>query len=260
MASWDPAQYLRFGDERTRPFLDLIGQIPQSTRPITTISDIGCGPGHLTQFLRQRWPSAAITGVDSSPAMIERATREHAGDGVRYALADAASWLPTEATDLIVSNATFQWLPDQFATIERLLAGLSPHGVVAIGVPDNADRPTHRLLDELAAESRFTGRFDNIRPFDPIPPVDYVDFFAPRGFTVNAWSTTYLHILQGENPVYEWIAGTRLRPYLAALADEPQLRDEFIADYRAALRTAFPARDWGTPLPFRRTFVVAVRN
>ncbi|GAB19607.1 trans-aconitate 2-methyltransferase [Gordonia effusa NBRC 100432] len=260
MASWDPAQYLRFGDERTRPFLDLIGQIPESGSSVTSIADIGCGPGHLTRYLRLRWPSAAIVGVDSSAPMVERARAENTDEGVRYELADASSWLPTDPVDIMVSNATFQWLPDQFATIERLLTRLSPDGTIAIGVPDNADRPTHRLLDELAAEPRFAGRFDEIRSFDPMPPTDYADFFAPRGFAVNAWSTTYLHILRGEDPVYEWVSGTRLRPYLAALADAPQLRDEFIADYRAALRTAFPPRDWGTPLPFRRTFVVATRD
>ena len=76
---------------------------------------------------------------------------------------------------------------------------------------------------------------------------------------VDAWETTYLHVLTGPDPVFTWISGTGARPVLQALPD--RLRDEFEREYRAALRAAYPADDSGAVvLPFRRVFVVARRG
>jgi trans-aconitate 2-methyltransferase len=74
---------------------------------------------------------------------------------------------------------------------------------------------------------------------------------------VDAWETTYVHLLQGEDPVLDWVKGTGLRPVLTALADDPKAREAFLAEYRAALREAYPAGAHGTPFPFRRIFAVA---
>jgi len=68
---------------------------------------------------------------------------------------------------------------------------------------------------------------------------------------------TYLHVLTGPNPVFRWISGTGARPVLQALPDD--LRTRFISDYQQLLNTAYPARRYGTVLPFRRVFVVANR-
>jgi trans-aconitate 2-methyltransferase len=73
MADWDPALYLHYSTERTRPAIDLLSRI--STGEPARIVDLGCGPGNSTALLHQRWPTAHITGVDSSPAMIEEASR-----------------------------------------------------------------------------------------------------------------------------------------------------------------------------------------
>ncbi len=260
MSTWDPAQYLRFGDERTRPFVDLVGQIPTDPdHPIRSIVDVGCGPGHLMSVLRRRWPDASIIGMDSSAEMIAQAKATNGDAGVEYVLADASSWTPPQPVDLIISNATLQWLPDQFATLTQLLRSVTEHGTVAVGVPDNGDSPTHTLLDDLAVEDEFASHLVGLRPWRRTMPIDYVDFFAGQGFMTNAWSTTYLHILTGVDPVFEWVSGTRARPYLQRLDAAPALREKFEARYRAGLREAFPARDWGTPLPFRRTFAVAMR-
>jgi trans-aconitate 2-methyltransferase len=57
--------------------------------------------------------------------------------------------------------------------------------------------------------------------------------------------------------VLDWAKGTALRPVLTALADDPEATDGFLAAYRDLLREAYPARPYGTVLPFRRLFAVA---
>ena len=65
---WDPGQYRRFADERSRPFAELLARVP-AERP-GLVADLGCGPGELTISLARRWPGAEVHGVDSSPEMI----------------------------------------------------------------------------------------------------------------------------------------------------------------------------------------------
>lgn len=55
----------------------------------------------------------------------------------------------------------------------------------------------------------------------------------------------------------DWAKGTALRPVLTALADDPEALDAFVTAYRDLLRDAYPARPYGTVLPFRRLFAVA---
>jgi trans-aconitate 2-methyltransferase len=74
----------------------------------------------------------------------------------------------------------------------------------------------------------------------------------------NAWQTTYFHILEGEDPVLEWVRGTTLRPVLERLPDGEQ--EPFLKEYGALLRKAYPMREGKTIFPFKRTFIVAVKR
>ena len=75
---------------------------------------------------------------------------------------------------------------------------------------------------------------------------------------MEAWETTYVHVLTGPHPVFRWISGTGARPVLQALPEA--LRQEFVAEYQGMLAEAYPARTYGTVLPFRRIFLVAQRS
>ena len=88
-------------------------------------------------------------------------------------------------------------------------------------------------------------------------PGTYLEVLADSGCKVDAWQTTYVHVLQGEDPVLSWVRGTGLRPVLAALS--PEDGATFEQEYSILLRTAYPARAYGTPFPFTRTFAVAHR-
>lgn len=249
---WDPATYLQFAGERGRPYADLLSQVP-ADRPGRVV-DLGCGPGQLTASLAERWPTASVVGLDSSPEMVEQA-QAYAGKRVRFAVQDLREWRPDRPVDVVISNAALQWVPGHRALLPGLVDALAPGGWLAFSVPGNFAEPSHRLLDELADDPRFAGyTHTRERPF-AYDAADYVDDLAGLGCAVNGWETTYLHTLTGPDPVFRWISGTGAHPVLQALPDG--VREEFVAEYQRRLSEAYPERAYGTLLPFRRVFVVA---
>lgn len=248
---WDPAQYARFGDERSRPFFDLTGQISVSDPGL--VVDLGCGSGELTATLTARWPAAVVRGLDSSAEMVSQAT---AADRLSFELADAATFDAT-GVDLLVSNALLQWVPGHQELLVRWAAELNTGGWLAFQVPANFGSPSHRLMRELAASARWADRLAGVlRHGDAVAEAaEYLALLTGTGLRVNAWQTSYLHVLAGPDPVLEWVRGTGLRPVLAALS--PDEAAEFVDEYAGLLREAYPAQPFGTVFPFLRTFVVA---
>ncbi|MGW2639416.1 trans-aconitate 2-methyltransferase [Streptomyces sp. NPDC001348] len=265
--AWDPAQYLRHAGHRARPFADLLARVPDLPGEPPRIADLGCGPGNVTAVLAERWPAARITGYDNSPEMLDKAHVDHAGPmagGGRldFAPADARTWTPGEPHDLIVSNATLQWVPGHVERFADWVAALKPGGTFAFQVPGNFSAPSHRLMRSLAHSARWEDRLaDVLRHGDAVlTPEEYLDRLTGLGCTADVWETTYIHLLPGEDPVLDWVKGTGLRPVLTALADDPEALEDFLAEYRTALREAYPAGPHGTPFPFRRIFAVATRE
>ena len=254
--TWDPERYLAFGDERTRPALDLLARVPLARSE--RIADLGCGPGNATALLAARWPEAAIVGLDNSPEMLAQAR----ASGVRAAWveADIAGWTPDRPFDLIYCNATLHWLGDHQSLLPRLLGYACPGGVFAAQMPRNFAAPSHALLRETAASGPWADRLAGIRDWQPVaPPEWYYDLLAPLARALDVWETEYLHALEGDDPVLAWTRGTALRPIRQAL-DAEQLA-AFEAAYAARLRTAYPRRaDGRTMFPFRRLFIVAQRS
>ncbi|MEU2775120.1 trans-aconitate 2-methyltransferase [Streptomyces sp. NPDC007162] len=266
--AWDPAQYLRHAGHRARPFADLLARVPglpgASTAGRPRIADLGCGPGNMTALLAERWPTAHITGYDNSPDMLDKALVEYegptAGGGrLDFSGADVRTWTPEAPYDLIVSNATLQWVPGHPERFADWTAALAPGGTFAFQVPGNFAAPSHRLMRDLAHSARWQGRLaETLRHEDAVlAPEAYLERLTALGCAADVWETTYIHLLTGEDPVLDWVKGTGLRPVLTALADDPEARDAFLADYRTALREAYPAGPHGTPFPFRRIFAVA---
>jgi trans-aconitate 2-methyltransferase len=249
--TWDPDRYLAYADERGRPFLDLIARIDaESPRRVV---DLGCGPGNLTGLLAQRWPDADVLGLDSSPEMIAKAQ----APGVRFTVGDLREWVADEPeqVDVLVSNATLQWVPDHLELLPRLVERVSPGGWFAFQVPGNLDEPSHTIRQELAAQERYAEHTAGVAVPDSHDPATYLEVLAAAGCSVDAWETTYLHVLTGQDPVFTWVSGTGARPTLEALPSA--LREDFEEEFRARLRAAYPRQEYGVLLPFRRVFVVA---
>jgi trans-aconitate 2-methyltransferase len=252
--TWDPDRYLVFADERGRPFVDLLSRI--AAEAPRRVVDLGCGPGNLTALLAERWRSADVLGVDSSPEMVERA-RQGGFPGVRFEAGDVRSWEAAEPVDVLLANATYQWVPDHLALLPRLVDQVAGDGWFAFQVPGNHGEPSHVLLHDLAKDPRFAGYTEGVaRPHSHDPAV-YADALLDLGLSVDVWETTYLHLLTGPDPVFTWISGTGARPTLQALPED--LRGEFVAEYKRLLLDAYPPGPHGTVLPFRRVFAVAHR-
>lgn len=249
---WDPTQYARYSSERNRPFFDLLAQVA-SDSPASVV-DLGCGPGELTAALAQRWPSADIRGVDSSPQMIERSAA-YSRSRVSFSLGTAEEF-DAAGIDVVISNALLQWVPGHTEMLTRWADELNPDGWLAFAVPDNFSSPSHTLLRELAESARWAEKLSGVlRYMNTVSPAaDYLSLLTAAGLRVSAWQTRYLHVLAGPDPVLEWVRGTGLRPVLAALSDDDTA--EFEASYRALLRSAYPQEQFGTVYPFLRTFVV----
>jgi trans-aconitate 2-methyltransferase len=251
--SWHPERYLAFDDHRTRPAADLLARVPLLAPE--RVVDLGCGPGNSTALLAERWPGAAVIGVDSAATMLEKAR----ASSIRadWLEADIADWTPEAPVDLLFSNAALHWLPDHQALLPRLLWQLRPGGVLAIQMPRNFQAASHVTLHQLAAQEPWAARLEGALQADPVAsPAWYHDLLAPHAAALDIWQTEYLQVLDGEDPVLRWTESTALRPVLQVLDEEEAAA--FKNAYGARLREAYPRRPDGTTLyPFLRLFIVA---
>ena len=258
---WNPQQYLRFGDHRLRPGLELLERI-QSAAP-RLICDLGCGTGKLTRLLAERWPAAKVFGIDHSKEMLQEAQAETST--VQWIEADLRDWCPPSPPDLIYTNATLQWIEGHRDLFPQLLAQLRPGGTLAVQMPLSWDMPSHVLmravLEEGHGDSGPLGteelRQNTARKWVEEAEV-YYDLLSKNCEQVDLWKTEYLQRLSGDDPVLEWVKATGLRPVINGL--EERQRELFLAEYRSRLRTAYPRREDGSTLyPLRRLFIVATK-
>lgn len=253
MSGWDPSHYARFADERLRPAIDLLARVSQDAPH--RIYDLGCGTGPATRLLRDRWPEAVVVGVDNSPAMLHRATEQL--PGIEWVRKDLEGWQPPWRADLIYSNAALHWLPDHATLFPRLMSYIAPGGFLAVQMPNNFSAPSHTLLADTIQAGAWRVRLAPLFRPAPVHPISlYYKLLAPLAQSLDLWETEYLHVLEGIDPVKEWIKGSWLKPILDAL--DASARNLFENQYANSLRNAYPPSANGVTLfPFKRLFVVA---
>jgi len=255
--SWSAKQYLAFEEERTRPVRDLLAALPDIDAH--AVADIGCGPGNSTQVLALRFPHARISGIDSSPDMIEAARR--LCPRASFVLEEVQAWSAPGPFDVILANALLQWVPHHETVLPALIAKLAPRGALAVQMPDNLDGTAHRLMREVAADGPWAAKLaPAAAKRTTLAGAEwYYELLQPHCSRVDLWRTTYYHLLAGgAAAIVEWFKGSGLRPYLEPLSEVE--RGAYLARYMAAISSAYPALgDGSVLLPFPRLFMVAIR-
>jgi trans-aconitate 2-methyltransferase len=239
--SWDPGQYLRFADHRSRPAFEMLNRVDHH-HPARVV-DLGCGTGDIARAMKRRWPNARVIGLDRSADMLANAVES--GGEVEWLEADLITWTSDYPIDVLYSNAALHWLPEHHVLFPRLISLLAPGGVLAVQMPLSWSEPSHVLMRETLATGGLGGS-----PLGPrslrtrlarkwvAAPTDYHDLLAPLIASLDIWTTRYLQVLEGPEPVFEWVKGTGLRPVLETL-DGPDL-DTFLIGYRNRLLEAYP--------------------
>lgn len=254
MTTWEPQTYLRYADIRFRAGLDLLARIPKLA--YHTIYDLGSGTGHLTRILADTFPGSAVTGIDSSPEMLAEARREF--PALSWQQSDITSWNPSSPAHLVYSNAALQWVPDHEVLLPSLLSKLIPGGVLAVQVPRHFDSPSHLGLKDVVMQPEWRAKLAPLL-LAPIPAPDaYWRWLSPHARNLDIWETVYLQVLDGADPVVNFMRGTALRPFLSVLP-EPQATT-FVEAFSRQMAAAYPPQANGQTLfPFRRLFIVAQR-
>ena len=191
-------------------------------------------------------------GVDGSENMLRQArTRLPQCDFVEGNL---SNWVPGESVDLLFSNSAYQWVPDHLKAMCRLVETLAPGGVLAVQMPDNTREPSHIAMEEVAKRFGVTGG----RRID-LPSVGaYYDELKPLCRRVEIWHTIYNHAMLDTAAIAEWLRGSGLRPFLAAL--DRERAEGFVSAYINEIRPHYPVRgDGQVLLRFPRLFLVATR-
>ncbi len=256
-AVWDPGQYHKFGDHRLRPALELFerAMLALGRREPGAVYDLGCGGGEITRIMAERWPETHVVGLDSSAEMLRKA--QAAGvSRVEWLEADVSTWQAEPKADLLYSNATLHWVDGHTDLFPRLVDQLRPGGVLAVQMPLSFDQTSHVLLRETL-EGFGTPELRKSVARKWVEDADwYYDLLKPHTAFLDIWEVRYMQVLQGDDPVLEWVKGSALRPVLTALPQDEA--DRFLAAYGAALRRAYPKRAGGETLfPFHRMFMVA---
>lgn len=251
MSDWNPSLYMQYGAERSRPAAELLARVQSES--VTSAVDLGCGPGNSTALLQHRWTGASITGVDTSPAMLDEARK--ALPQCHFVQADIRQFQPLTAPDVIYANASLQWLPDHYTLFPRLVSLLKNEGFLAVQMPDNWLEPSHVLMREVACEQDYPNRGR-----DPLPGIHaYYDILSEAGCDVDIWRTTYYHKMRSHQAIIDWVSATGLRPWLQDLNEHEQQR--FLSRYHQLLQEQYPLQEDGQILlAFPRLFIVAQRK
>ena len=257
MSRWDPDTYLKFEHERTIPSQDLVARIDLNDPK--AIVDIGCGPGNSTNVLRTAWPQADVIGLDNSKEMIGKAQATY--PGYKWILADAAVWQSDTKWDIVFSNATLQWIPNQAKVLKHLFDQIKGIGALAAQVPFNTDSALYKAIVTVSESQKWRdvmkGCGDQIFYRDEIY---YYQIISQLSTRVDMWTTTYFHIMESHQSLLEWYSSTGLKMYLERIEDDTGKR-QFKTEILEACKVNYPVQENGKILfPFKRVFFVAYKN
>jgi len=132
---------IRDAARRRRIVREALGAAPDER-----ILDVGCGPGfYCAELAEEVGPSGSVVGVDSSPAMLQLATRRCAQyRGIELRRADAVSLPVDDASfDAALCVQVLEYVPDPTAALREMHRALLPGGRVVVWDVDWATVSLH---------------------------------------------------------------------------------------------------------------------
>jgi len=272
MSDWDPDLYHMFRSYRDEPFKAILARLALAGAEQPTgvrIIDLGCGTGENTVELARRFGGAATVGIDSSPAMIDRALKLR--EELEPALRERLSFVPGDIREfnarrehsgeysMIFSNAALQWLTEHREIFTRCFQALAPSGLLVVQVPANDHETAQVTLDAMAHEEPWSAALARVKPPSATvaAPETYARMLAEIGFTrIDCYYHTFHHPMGSPAEIVQWCRATVLRRYLGLL--DADAGGPFVEAFAARLERAYGTRG---PLifNFRRLFIWANR-
>lgn len=259
-SDWDPELYNRFSEYRTEPVTMMLARL--GLGPRERIVDWGCGTGEHTLEMARRSFEGFVIGIDSSPAMIERALKLHEQlspnlrQRLHFQLADFRDFKAESEYTVVFSNAALQWTSDHRRILVAAYRALCRNGRLAIQIPANENETAQSVMHQMAAESPWNATLNEVRtPSDEnvLPAADYERLLAEIGFAeVDCFYHTFHHPMHNASEVVEFCRSTSLRRFLDRLPAAQH--SDFATEVTRRLETAYGTRG---PLTFnfRRLFL-----
>ena len=253
-SDWDPELYNRFREYRTEPVTMMLVRLELGPRE--RIVDLGCGTGEHTLELARRSSQGSVVGLDSSPAMIERALMLHERLGsevqqrLQFKLADFRDFEADREYTVVFSNAALQWASGHRRILAAAYRALRDNGRLAVQIPANENETAQSTMRQMATEPPWKATLGEVRtPSDEnvLPADEYRRLLAEIGFgEVDCFYHTFHHPMHNPGEVVEFCRSTSLRRFLDRLpaAQHP----EFVAELTRRLETAYGTHG---PLTFR---------
>jgi len=129
MHRWDAHDYQKSSEAQFKLGRELIAKLDLQGNE--SVLDIGCGDGKVTAEIAARLPHGSVTGIDSSPEMIELACRTFPCDrfpNLRFMHKDARQLDFHQEFDVVFSNATLHWVKDHRQVLQGIYKGLKAPG------------------------------------------------------------------------------------------------------------------------------------
>lgn len=238
---WDSKAYLQFETQRNVAIYDLLSTLQRhDIKRSNEILDVGCGPGNSTKIIAKYFPSAKILGIDNSENMLKTAQDQNNMPHITFSLYDADISLPMLEFDIIIANASLQWITNQERFFHNVFNILQEDGIFGAQIPIDTQSLFHQTLQDLVTSQKWRTHFHTTRMFHSLKSLQYWDILKLYTHEITMWETTYFHVLENIAKVIEWYGSSGLRPYLQILAQEEQ--QEFLNDLSCNLIQAYSSQ------------------
>ena len=177
--------------------LDRIRELRADAPAIRRIVDIGPGPGVGSCILAETFPTANVTAVDSSPAMLSRVGERTTARGIADRVTTLQAELPGGLDglvdiDLVWASMVLHHIGNEAAALQAIHDVMAPGGIIAIAefgdptrvLPDDIGLGRPGLADRIEAvgERRIAAMREQLA--DSTVSATYPTMLAAAGFEV----------------------------------------------------------------------------